>query len=104
MIINFSSRTLERAFRGDTRRLTPNLVPRITGVLAVLNAAQSIEDIEPLTGFHNLVGNRVGTCAVTITRNHRITFMPVTIDWQNPLTNQTAPTFGVKDVDFEDYH
>lgn len=104
MIQNFRSKALKQAFAGNVSRLVPQVSQRIVSILAVLDSAQSIEDIEPLTGFHNLVGDRQGMCAVSVTRNWRITFTPVTQEVEDPDTQEMESQFHVRDVDYEDYH
>ena len=104
MIEKFRSKALKLAFDGNTSKITPNVVQRILGVLDVLDSATSLSDIEGLTGFHELSGDREGTFAVTITRNWRITFIPETVEIENPDTGQTEVRFDVKAVDYEDYH
>ncbi len=104
MIEKFRSKALKLAFDGDTSKITPNLVRRVLGVLDVLDRAMSLGDIEGLTGFHSLSGDRDGTFAVTITRNWRITFIPQTTEIENPDTEQMEVKFEIRAVDYEDYH
>lgn len=94
MIKRFRSNALRDAFRGELRRITPNLRQRVTDILDALENAQSLADLENVVGFHSLSGDRAGTYAVTLTRNHRITFVP----------EPEGDVFHVSRVDIEDYH
>lgn len=81
-----------------SRRLNPHWLKRIWARLIVLNTAASIEEID-LPGFrlHALEGDRLGTWAINLTGNYRITFRPVTNDSEDD-------GFDVRDVNLEDYH
>ena len=104
MIQRFRSKALKLAFDGDVSKLTPNVARRILEVLDVLDAATSLSDIEGLTGFHQLSGDRQGTYAVTITRNWRITFIPQIEGIENPNRGEKETEFQLVKVDYEDYH
>ena len=104
MIKRFRSKALKLAFDGDVSKLTPNVARRIVEVLDVLGAATSLNDLEGLTGFHQLGGDRQGTYAVTITRNWRITFMPQIEEIENPDTGEKEAEFKLVKVDYEDCH
>jgi len=104
MIKNFRSPALERAYKGDARRVNPNLATRIRNILRTLNRADALEDIEKLTGFHALRQNRAGEYAVTVTRNWRITFTVGVETSIDPNTKEQQEEFHVYDVDYEDYH
>ena len=104
MIQRFRSRALQEAFAGQVRRLQPNVAARIRAVLSALDAAEQLSDLQGLTGFHALHGDRAGEYAVTITRNWRVTFTPTTQSVTNPLTLGTEKVFAVTRVDYEDYH
>ncbi|PQV64050.1 proteic killer suppression protein [Abditibacterium utsteinense] len=99
MIEKFRSKALKVAMAGDVSKLVPQVARRILGVLAVLDAAESLEDVQPLTGFHALQSDREGEFAVTITRNWRITFTPISVKNEEGETE-----FHVTRVDYEDYH
>ena len=103
MIQRFRSKALRDAFSGDVSKLQPAVARRIQAVLAALEAAQSLNDLRGLTGFHALSGDRDGEYAVTITRNWRLTFAPSTQSIENPLTLKTEQVFAVTRVDYEDY-
>jgi plasmid maintenance system killer protein len=74
MIKSFRSRAMEQVFNGNVRRVQPNLATRIEDILAALHRATAREDLEKLTGSHELSGKRSATYSVTVTRNWRITF------------------------------
>ena len=105
MILNFRSRVLQRFWRGDVRRIQPPAVAQRTGdILAALDAATRLSDVETLTGFHRLSGNRAHEYAVLVTRNWRITFTPIVEPATDPATGRMEEVFHVRDVDYEDYH
>lgn len=62
-------------------------------MVAFLVAAHGVDElhIPPNFGFHMLAGDRDGTCAMTLTRNWRLTFR---IDQERQI----------HDLDLEDYH
>jgi len=62
-------------------------------MVAFLTAAAGIDELKvpPNFGFHILTGDRAGTCAMTLTKNWRLTFT---------VTKDGAVT----DMDLEDYH
>ena len=66
---------------------------RLVDMLSFIVAASDFERLAepPNFGFHPLTGNRKGSCAMTVTRNWRLTF--VRIDDRT-----------VGDLDLEDYH
>lgn len=76
MIKSFRHRGLKRLFeRDDGSRLPPDMVDRITGILAALSAAGLPEDMDrPSLRLHRLSGDRSGQWAVTVRSNWRITF------------------------------
>jgi proteic killer suppression protein len=104
MIKRFHFKALKLAFDGDVSKLTPNVASRIVQVLDTLDAATSLSDLEGLTGFHQLSGDRQGTYAVTITRNWRITFILQTEEIENLDTGEKEMEFQLVKVDYEDYH
>jgi proteic killer suppression protein len=89
---------------GDVSRLIPQVAARIRLILATMDNAKSLADIEVLTGFHALTGNRHGTYAVLVTRNWRITFTVFEEETENPETRLLEVHFHIRDVDLEDYH
>ncbi len=104
MIKKFRSKALKLAFAGQVSKINPAVAPRIQQVLAVLDVAQSLQDLESLTGFHALSGDREGTFAVTITKNWRVTFELAPETVTDPQTGEETEVFNVARVDFEDYH
>ena len=66
---------------------------RVRNMLAFISAAGSFDElaVPPNFQFHPLVGDREGTFAMTVTRNHRLT-----------LTKVDEQT--VADLDLENYH
>jgi proteic killer suppression protein len=66
---------------------------RVRDMLAFIAQAACIDDlaIPPNFGFHPLRGDRVGTFAMTVTRNFRLTFTKV--------DDRT-----IANLDLEDYH
>lgn len=66
---------------------------RVARIFQYLLAAKSFEEfsVPPNFGFHPLSGDRVGTFAITVTRNWRLTFTMV-------------DEHTIADLDLEDYH
>jgi proteic killer suppression protein len=92
VIVGFRHRGLKRFFEsGDTRGLNPNHAPKIRRILARLQAATSVRDLDaPGLRLHPLKGGRKGQWAVDVDRNWRITF---SFDGRD-----------CDDVNYEDYH
>jgi len=92
VIVGFKHRGLKRFFEtGDTRGLNPNHVPKIRRILARLQAATRVRDLDaPGLRLHPLKGERKGVWAVVVDRNWRITF---SFDGRD-----------CSDVNYEDYH
>ncbi len=92
MIGGFRDRRLKRLYEtGDRSRLTPEHVEKIENILARLDAAVAVEDMD-LPGFrlHALKGDLRGFWSITVRANWRIIFR---------FENGTA-----FDVDLIDYH
>jgi proteic killer suppression protein len=92
MIESFRHKGLRRLYEDeDGRSLPPEMIGRIQVLLAALDAAKSIEDLQrPGFRLHPLKGELKGYWAVTVSANWRIIFR-----------------FGdgnVFAVDFVDYH
>ncbi len=104
MIKSFRSRIMQRAFGGDMRRVSPNFAARFEDILTTLNLAESLAEVEQLTGFHALRQNRAGEYAVTVTRNWRITFTVGTEIIFDIDTKEQRDEFHVYDINYEDYH
>ena len=92
MISSFRHRGLKRLYeRGDRRRVPADMAEKIEDVLAALDSARTVEEMDrPYFRLHPLTGDRKGEWAVTIRANWRITFR---------FENGDA-----HDVDFVDYH
>ena len=92
MILGFKHRGLKRFFEaGDARGLNPNHAPKIRRILARLQAATDLRDLDaPGLRLHPLKGGRKGQWAVDVDRNWRITFIFEGRD--------------CRDVNYEDYH
>jgi proteic killer suppression protein len=76
MIVNFRHKGLRRLYEDDDRRLlSPNMVERIRTILAMLDAAERIEEMNrPSFRLHPLTGELKGFWALTIRANWRIIF------------------------------
>ena len=92
MIASFRHRGLKKFFaEDDSRKLPPDLVDRIKAILARLNQAETIEDMDIHSyRLHPLKGRRKGEWGVTVRANWRITFR--------------FEEGYARDVNFEDYH
>ena len=92
VILSFRHAGLKRLFeRGDGRRVSPELNPKVKRILARLDEASEPEDMN-LPGFrlHLLRGNLAGYWAVRVSGNWRIVFR---FEGRN-----------VRDVHLVDYH
>lgn len=92
MIQKFKHRGLKQLFEsGNVSGVNPQHVTRLRYVLALLETAETIEDMDlPGLKLHELKGKRSGTWAVKISGNWRVTFK---------LSKGDAI-----DVNYEDYH
>jgi proteic killer suppression protein len=92
MIQKFKHKGLKQLFEsGASSGVNPKHVMRIRKILALLETAESLEDMDlPGLELHLLRGNRKGTWAVKVSGNWRITFKI-----------QNGDAF---DVNYEDYH
>ncbi len=92
MIQKFKHKGLKRLFEsGITSGVDSQHVARIRKILALLETAETIEDMDlPGLNLHPLKGNRKGIWAVKVSGNWRITFKI-----------QNGDAF---DVNYEDYH
>lgn len=77
----------------NSRGLPGTLVDRLFRMVNFIIDAEDFAElgIPPNYGFHPLTGDRIGTYAMTVTRNWRMTFIKV--------DEQT-----IADLDLEDYH
>ena len=92
MIESFKHKGLKRLFEQDDRsRLAADMVDRIRLILAALDAATTVDDLDqPSFRLHPLKGSLKGHWAVTVRANWRIVFRS---------EGETA-----SDVDLVDYH
>lgn len=92
MIDSFKHRGLKRLYeRGDGSRLPPDMVQKISIILAALDEAHSTNDLDrPSFLLHQLKGNLYPLWSITVRSNWRITFR---------FEGGT-----IEDVDFVDYH
>ena len=76
MIRSFKDRRLKRLYEaGDRSRLAPALVEKIENILARLDAASTVEEMN-LPGFrlHPLKGDLKGLWSITVRANWRVVF------------------------------
>ena len=94
MIKSFQHSGLKRYWnRGQSQRIPADMRTRIAELLATLEAAMTLEDInQPDNDFHPLRGFNPTRYAVSVTGNWRITFA-----WN-------ADEGAVVRVNLEDYH
>ena len=92
MIKKVRHKGLKKLFEtGIVTGIQPQQESRLRRILALLETADSIEDMDlPGLNLHELKGNRKGTFAVQVSGNWRVTFQFSDGD--------------VFDVDYEDYH
>ena len=92
MIVGFRHRGLKRLYEDDNRSgVSPEHVGRLRTILAALDAADAIEDMDITTfRLHALKGDLKGFWAVTVRANWRIIFR--------------FSEGSVSDVDLLDYH
>jgi proteic killer suppression protein len=76
MIESFNHKGLKRLFEDDERKLLrADMVERISTLLAYLDAAKVIEDLDiPSLRLHELKGELKGYWAITVRANWRIIF------------------------------
>jgi toxin HigB-1 len=84
---------LRRFFETGNAKGLVGDVGRLRKMLAFIDAAASVDElaVPPNFGLHQLVGDRKGFWAMTVTRNWRVTF---------GVTENGA----LIDIDLEDYH
>lgn len=92
MIKSFIHKGIGQFFKtGSTAGIQPMHAKRLRLILAQLNQAKSLNDINiPTFRLHSLKGNRKGVYAVTVQANWRVTFRFVDGD--------------AEIVNYEDYH
>ncbi len=76
MIESFKHKGLKRLFEDDDRKLIqPELAERISTVLAYLDAAKTVEELNlPSLRLHPLKGELKGFWSITVRANWRIIF------------------------------
>jgi proteic killer suppression protein len=92
-IESFRHKCLRRLYEeDDARGLPPRMVAKIRNMLAALDAAATLEQVETFPGWrlHPLKGDRQGDYAMVVSRNMRLTFR--------------VEGTSLHDLDFEDYH
>jgi proteic killer suppression protein len=92
MIESFRHKGLKRLFEHDDRsKLSANMVEKIKVVLAALDQAESIDDLnQPAFRLHMLKGDLKGFWSVTVRANWRVIFR--------------FEDGSALDVDLTDYH
>ncbi len=92
MIKNFKHKGLRQLFdSGVASGIQPHHAVRLRQILALLETADSIEDMDlPGLNLHKLKGQRKGTYSVKVSGNWRVTFKIVDGD--------------IIDVNYEAYH
>jgi len=76
MIVSFKHRGLKRLYeRNDASKINPQHLAKIEDILAALDAAKQIEDMDIATfRLHPLTGDLDGFWSVTVRSNWRIVF------------------------------
>ncbi|MCZ8314393.1 type II toxin-antitoxin system RelE/ParE family toxin [Phreatobacter sp.] len=92
MIDSFAHKGLKRFYESqDERKLPPDMVERIAILLAALDEAKVIEDLDrPSFRLHKLKGDLAGYWSITVRANWRIVFR--------------FEDGNASNVDFLDYH
>jgi proteic killer suppression protein len=92
MIESFAHKGLKRFYEDqDERKLPPDMLERIAILLAALDEAKVVEDLDrPSFRLHKLRGDLVGYWAITVRANWRIVFR--------------FEDGNASNVDFLDYH
>ena len=94
-IRDFAHKGLGRLYSDDAARgVPPDTVDKLRKMLAFLENMADPKELRALTAWkaHTLLGDRVGTWSLSVTRNRRLTFR---ID---------AAEGEIRDVNLEDYH
>jgi toxin HigB-1 len=78
---------------GKAKGLDAQVARRLRNMVALLVSANDESELRvpPNFGFHILTGDRAGTCAMTVTRNWRLTF-------------RVTQAKTLIELDLEDYH
>ena len=92
-IDSISHKGLRRFFETGNAKGLVGDAARIRKMLAYIDAAGSFDELAlpPNYGLHELVGDKAGRWAMTVTKNWRLTFIKI---------DETT----IADLDLEDYH
>ena len=92
-IESISHKGLRRFFETGNAKGLVGDVNRLRKMLAFIDAAASFDEltVPPNYGLHELVGDKAGRWAMTVTRNWRLTFTKLN-------------EYSVAELDLEDYH
>jgi proteic killer suppression protein len=92
-IESISHKGLRRFFETGNAKGLVGDVNRLRKMLAFIDAAASFDElaVPPNYGLHDLVGDKAGRWAMTVTRNWRLTFIKL-------------DGHGIAELDLEDYH
>ena len=92
-IDSISHKGLRRFFETGNAKGLVGDAARIRKMLAYIDAAGSFDElaVPPSFGLHELVGDKAGRWAMTVTKNWRLTFIKI---------DETT----IADLDLEDYH
>ena len=92
-IASISHKALRRFFETGNAKGLVGDAARIRKMLAFIDAAGSFDElaVPPNYGLHELVGNKAGYWAMTVTKNWRLTFIKI-----DEMT--------IDDLNLEDYH
>ena len=92
-IESISHKGLRRFFETGNAKGLVGDVNRLRKMLAFIDAAASFDElaVPPNYGLHELVGDKAGRWAMTVTRNWRLTFIKL-------------DEHSIAELDLEDYH
>lgn len=92
-IESISHKGLRRFFETGNAKGLVGDVNRHRKMLAFIDAAASFDElaVPPNYGLHELVGDKAGRWAMTVTRNWRLTFIKLN-------------EYSIAELDLEDYH
>ena len=90
---SISQKGLRRFFETGNAKGLAGDVNRLRKMLAFIDAAASFDElaVPPNYGLHELVGDKAGRWAMTVTRNWRLTFIKLN-------------EYSIAELDLEDYH
>lgn len=92
-IESIAHKGLRRFFETGNAKGLVGDVSRLRKMLAFIDAAASFDElaVPPNYGLHELVGDKAGRWAMTVTRNWRLTFIKL-------------DEHSIAELDLEDYH